>query len=126
VADSICSSDAFSDSFRREMAATFPDLPLAAIPADHPMFSPQYGGADLRQLRRRDPQAGAGDRLETAIRQVPPDLEGVRVGERYGVLFSRYDISCALESHESLECKGYVREDASRLGLNLLLYALHQ
>ncbi len=126
VADAICSNDAFSDSFRREMAAVFPDLPLAAIPADHPMFSPQFGGADLRQLRRRDPQAGDGDRLEAAIRQVPPDLEGVRIGERYGVLFSRYDISCALESHESLECKGYVREDASRLGLNLLLYALHQ
>lgn len=126
VADAICSSDAFSESFRREMAAVFPDHPLGPIPADHAMFSPQFGGADLKQLRRRDPQAGAGDRLETAVRQVQPDLEGVRLGERYGVIFSRYDISCALESHESLECKGYVREDASRLGLNLLLYALHQ
>jgi hypothetical protein len=108
------------------MAAAFPDQPLAAIPPSHAMFSPQFGGADLSQLRRREPQAGVGDRLETAVRQVPPDLEGVRLGERYGVIFSRYDISCALESHESLECKGYVREDASRLGLNLLLYAVHQ
>jgi len=33
-------------------------------------------------------------------------------------------LSCALEKHDSLECRGYTREDAARIGLNVLLYAL--
>ena len=42
------------------------------------------------------------------------------------VIFSPYDISCALEAGVSMECKGYVREDAAKLGINVLLYALQQ
>jgi hypothetical protein len=64
--------------------------------------------------------------LKAAVRQVEPELEGIKVGDRYAVIFSRYDISCALEKHESIECPGYTREDAARLGLNVVLYALHQ
>ncbi len=50
----------------------------------------------------------------------------MKLDDRYGVVFSRYDLSCALEKHDSLECQGYVREDAARLALNVLLYALQQ
>ena len=64
--------------------------------------------------------------LKAAIRQVEPDLEGIKIGDRYAVIFSRYDISCALENHESLECEGYTRQDAARIALNVLLYSLHQ
>jgi hypothetical protein len=42
------------------------------------------------------------------------------------VILSPYDISCALEKGASLECKGYVAEDAARLGANVILYALQQ
>jgi hypothetical protein len=41
-------------------------------------------------------------------------------------MFSPYDLSCALENHESLECAGYTRKDAARIGLNVLLYSLYQ
>jgi hypothetical protein len=41
------------------------------------------------------------------------------------VIFSPYDISCALEQHEALQCRGYTREDAARIGLNVLLYSLN-
>jgi hypothetical protein len=59
-------------------------------------------------------------------RDVPPELEGLKVGEVYGVIFSRYDLSCALESHESPQCTGYSREDAARIGINVVLYSLHE
>jgi hypothetical protein len=39
------------------------------------------------------------------------------------VLFSPNDLSCAMESKHSLQCKGYVREDAFRIGVNMLLYS---
>ena len=45
---------------------------------------------------------------------------------RLVVVFSPYDISCAMENAASLECKGYVREDAARLGTNIVMYALQQ
>ncbi|MEX0711334.1 MAG: DUF4159 domain-containing protein, partial [Pirellulales bacterium] len=125
--DAICGSEEFAKAFRREMAAVFPERSLEAIPASHPMFTSQLGGFDLKTVSRRDPQRrGPDGPLKAAVRQVEPELEGIKVGERYGVIFSRYDISCALEKHESIECPGYTREDAARLGLNVVLYSLHQ
>jgi hypothetical protein len=126
-ADAVCSSPQFIDSFRREMAAAFPGLRLEPIPPDHPLFTPQYGGTDIRSVKRRDPQQRTtSGQLRSQVRQVPPELEGIRLGDRYGVIFSPYDLSCALEKQESLECPGYTRDDAARIGLNIILYSLHQ
>ena len=40
------------------------------------------------------------------------------------MIFSPYDLSCALEKYESFECEGYARQDAARIGLNVLMYSL--
>jgi hypothetical protein len=126
-ADSICANRAFSESFRREMVAIFPNHKLEPIPAADPLLSTTYGGSDLRIVSRRDPEAAArGAPLEAAIHKVPPDLEGIKLGDRWGVVFSQYDLSCALEKRDSLECRGYTREDAARIGLNVVLYSLQQ
>jgi hypothetical protein len=127
MADSICASRAFTASFRREIAAIFPDRKLERIPATDPIFSTTYGGFDLQTVSRRDPEAAArGKPLTTAVRKVPPDLEGIKFGDRWGVVFSPFDLSCALEKQNSLECQGYTREDAARIGLNIVLYSLQQ
>lgn len=63
--------------------------------------------------------------MQTRVRQVEPELEGISIEGRWAVIFSPYDISCALEQHESLECRGYTRADAARLGLNVLMYSLN-
>jgi hypothetical protein len=125
MADAICGSRAFGESFRREMALVLPDNKLERIPADDPLLSPTYGGFDLKTVGRRDPSAAApGKPLDAAVRKVPPDLEGIKIGDRWGVVFSRYDLSCALERHDSPACQGYTRQDAARIGLNVLLYSL--
>ena len=86
-----------------------------------------FGGFDLSTVSRRDPQpGGAGGPLDVAVRKVPPELEGIKFGDRYGVIFSQFDLSCALEKRDSLECRGYTREDAARIGLNVLLYSMQQ
>ncbi|MBI2826283.1 MAG: DUF4159 domain-containing protein [Planctomycetia bacterium] len=126
-ADAICSSEEFAAAFRHEMALVMPDHPLEKIAANDPMFSGKYGGFDLKTLARREPQRrGPDGPLKSNVRQVEPELEAVKLSDRYAVIFSRYDLSCALERHESLECTGYTRDDAARLGLNVVLYALHQ
>jgi hypothetical protein len=127
LADSICANRAFSESFRREMSTIFPSQKLEQIPASDPLLGTTYGGFDLRMVSRRDPEAtGRGGPLEATVRRVPPDLEGIKLGDHWGVVFSQYDLSCALEKHDSLECRGYTREDAARIGLNVVLYSLQQ
>ncbi len=126
-ANSICASRYFTQSFRREMEATFPDRPLKPIPKDDPLYTSTYQGYDLPTVTRRDPGTASGSRtLEPVLRKLPPELEAIRVGERYGVIFCPYDLSCALERQDSPECQGYLREDAARIGLNVLLYSLQQ
>jgi hypothetical protein len=124
LADAVCASPAFDRALRSEIAAIFPETSLARIPADHPLFAPKYGGFDLQSVTRRDPQRGDG-RAEASLRKVEPELEGLKIGPRYAVVYSPYDLSCALENHESLECKGYIREDAARIGINVVLYSLY-
>lgn len=126
-ADAVCASDEFSKSFRREIALIYPDRSLEPIPATHPLFTSEFGGFDLKTVQRRDPlRREAGAPLKAAIRDVEPELEGILLGDGYGVIFSPYDLSCALERHDSLECPGYTREDAARIGLNVMLYSLFQ
>ncbi len=126
-ADSICASQAFTESFRREMAAIFPKHKLEPIPASDPMWTPAYGGFELKTVERRDPDSGApGGKLQATLRKVPPLLDGIKIDQRWVVVFSPYDLSCALEKHDSMECKGYTRADAARIGLNVVLYSLSE
>ena len=126
LADAVCGSDAFVKAFRREIKETF-GKPLEPISPTHPLFTNKYGGFDLKTVRRREPHRRGGDGpLKATVTEIQPELEGLKLDDRYGVIFSPLDISCALERHESLECPGYVREDAARIGLNLVLYAMEQ
>ena len=127
LADSICASKAFTTALRRELAAALPEGRLEQIPPDDPIFTDAYGGYDIRRVELRDPQPQTDDRpLAARVRRTEPQLEGIRVDGRWAVIFSPFDISCALEKHEAVECRGYSREDAARIGLNVLLYSLNQ
>jgi hypothetical protein len=124
-ADAICSSKEFDAAFRRELLAIMPEASLERIPATHPLFTAEFGGDDIARVSIRQPQRGDGP-LKSLNRAGEPYLEGIKIGDRYAVIYSRYDLSCALEKHESLECEGYTRGDAARIGLNVLMYSLHQ
>jgi hypothetical protein len=127
LADSICASKAFAAAFRREIAESVPDAALKRIPADDPLFTAAFGGFDIRQVSLREPGAGGeGQPVAARVRQVEPQLEGIQLDGRWAVIFSPYDISCALESHEGIGCRGYTQQDAARIGLNVLLYSLNQ
>jgi len=125
LADSVCASAGFTQAFRAEIAAILPDHRLEEIPASDPLFGPQdYGGYDIRTVEFREPAGGDGP-LGVRKRRMPPKLEGVRIGDRWAVIFSPFDLSCALEKQNSMECTGYSRDDAEKIALNVLLYSLH-
>ena len=126
-ADAICASPEFTESFRREISAIFPGKNLERIPPDHSIFTKSFRGYDLPKVTLRDPQIRSGDDpLRANLTQISPVLEGITVGDRIAVIFSPFDLSCALENGASLQCKGYIKEDAARLGTNVILFALLQ
>jgi len=125
--DAICANPQFAAALRREIKAALPEAEFVRLPENHPLFSQQFRGYDLSRVTLRDPQIrAAGDPLSTRQVQISPQLEGVQLEGRLAVVFSPYDISCALENAASLECKGYIPADAARLVVNLVMFALQQ
>ena len=51
-------------------------------------------------------------------------MEGIRLDGRLVVLFSPYDLSCALENKNVSDCDGYTREHAMLIARKIVLYAL--
>ncbi len=126
LADAICGSKEFAEAFRREMGQVLPDKPLRRLPVTHPLMNDVAGGFDIRSVERRDPaRSDPGEPLRARVLKGEPELEGIEIDGRLAVVFSPYDISCALEQHESLECPGYSRQDAARIALNVLVYSLN-
>jgi hypothetical protein len=127
LSDAICASRPFATALRRELGDALPGHTIERIPIDDPLLSTAFGGYDIRHVTLRDPESGNSSRpLAARLRQVEPQLEGIRIDGRWAVIFSPYDISCALEEHEAIGCRGYTRADAARIGLNVLLYSLNQ
>lgn len=124
IADAICADEEFAESFRGEMEI-ITGQQLKPLEISHPAFSEDYGGFDISRVKMIDPDQ-SGNNVVAATRTIQPRIEVARTGNRISVLFSPLDLSCALESRHSLQCRGYLREDAARIGINLILFAKQQ
>lgn len=125
-ADACCGSRAFDESFRDLTAQLYPDKQLQRIPPDHEMFSNTVA-FDLSRVKRRTTVADAADAaLDTEVSEVEPFLEGIEIEGRYALIYSKYDISCALQRQASVACEGYVTDDAVKIAINVVLYSLLQ
>ena len=120
-ADSICSSPQFTNSFRNEIKTILGEA-LTPIPADHEIWTdPRFGHRiDQVTLRTRDNRAKGG--FLESVRK--PELEGISSNGRLIVVFSPNDLSCAMENTQVSQCNGYTRDDAAKIGSNVILYSL--
>ncbi|MFO0883475.1 MAG: DUF4159 domain-containing protein [Pirellulales bacterium] len=124
-ADSICGNNEFAKSFREEVLMIFPQAKFEKLAEGHPLFTEEFNGFDVRRVKLRDPlRRNADGPLDAQLVTVPPLLEVLEVDGRVVAVLSPYDLSCALEKGTSLECKGYIPEDAARIGANVILYVL--
>ncbi|QDT37030.1 DUF4159 domain-containing protein [Stratiformator vulcanicus] len=125
-ADSCCGAKEFDRAFRKFIKELYPGRELAAIPTDHELFDNKIG-SDLSKVRRRGPQADDPDApLDGEVIVGPPVLEGIEIDDRLVVIYSKYDISCALEKQSSAACVGYLAEDALKIAINIVRYSLLQ
>jgi len=124
-ADSCCGATQFDESFR-EMVDQMFGKPMERIPITHDLYQSKLG-YDIRKVKRRlpldSPDASSIDKRETIGE---PILEGIQIDGKFVIVYSKYDISCALEQQATTACSGYSSHDAARIGVNLVLYGLFQ
>ncbi|HKB01184.1 MAG TPA: DUF4159 domain-containing protein [Gemmataceae bacterium] len=122
LADACCGAEPFDQAFREFARKLYPDKKLEVIPADDFLYSEKLNGEAITRLRCRT--AKPDGTAEATFKEVPPMLEGINVDGRWAVIYSRYDIGCALEKNKSSACKGYDPDSAMRLATAALLYSL--
>jgi hypothetical protein len=122
LADAACGSAAFDKAFRTFADKLYPGKKLEAVPVDDVLYSEKLNGTAIKTVRRREKAGGAG--ADGGFQELPPALEGIKVDGRWVVLYSKYDLGCALEGNKSTECLAHDRDSALRLGTAAVLYSL--
>lgn len=114
IDDASPTSPGFDASVRRDLARALPRAPLRPLPTTHTLFRSFY-------LLGRPVGRVEG----------PPQLEAIQLDGRVGVLYSRHDLGGALArdnfggwEHEVVPGGDGQREQAMRLAVNAVLYAL--
>jgi hypothetical protein len=112
-ADAACGSAPFDAAFRRFVGELLPNNPLVPIPRDAELYTSKVG-FDLSGVQYTKSAGGNRDY---------PQLEGVQINDHWSIIYSKYDIGCALERQTGLDCKGYVHESAVKIAANIVIYA---
>jgi hypothetical protein len=128
LADACCGNKVFDESFRKILKQLFPKHKLERIPAKDELFSKELNGypgeglsaKNIRCRTERPDGKGPKDQFEN----MPPWLEGIKIDGRWVVIYSKYDIGCALEQAQSSDCLGYHPDSALRLAAAAVLYTL--
>jgi hypothetical protein len=126
LADACCGSEEFDASFRAFVKELFPKARLERIPVDKDeLFSKELNGEklDASNIRARIKRS-SGKEGEAQYRSMAPELEGIKIDNRWVVIYSKYDIGCALEKAQSTNCLGYDHPSALKLAKAAVLYAL--
>ncbi len=114
-ADTCFGDPEFFEAFMREMGRVLPGRLWRRLPPDHPVLHAFYEIEEVRYTRAV-PEA-EGERG-------PPVLLGLDLGDRTAVLLSRYDLSCGWDGHIREGALAVHPQDARRLGVNMVAYAL--
>jgi hypothetical protein len=120
-ADACCGAEAFDQSFRELIDQLF-GRKLQRIPMTHELFHSDLG-FDIRRVERRLPATGRRSVLDTESSLGEPILEGIEIDGRLVVVYSKYDLSCALERQATAACAGYASADATKIAVNIVLYS---
>lgn len=117
VADACCGMEPFNTSFRELVQELFPEQTLQRLPRDHPIYNGEPGFSLTRVGYTPDVL-----RIEPGRDQ--PELWGLELDGRLAIIYSPYSLSCGLSGSAFDGCWGLTSEDARKLAMNIILYAL--
>jgi hypothetical protein len=131
IASPICGEEAFAKPIRELLSEISGGKSLQPMGKDHPAFGTRFGSYDVTQVAIRRPnQAGSNtskpEPLKVFQRFDAPIIEVIKTAGVDNVFYSPLDLSCALESPNSIQCPGYTTEDAAKIMAGLILYGLNQ
>ncbi len=115
LADACCGRLSFDAAFRREMRRVLPDHRLEPLPADHPIYHTVFDISTVRYTPLVERDYGP---MNT------PTLEGITIDGKLAVVYSRFDLGDGWEMFPHPYTRGYSSEDAIKIGVNALAYAL--
>jgi hypothetical protein len=118
-ADACCGKEAFDKAFRAFAKQLFPKEKLVQVPPDDVLFKKELSGEDLTAANIQSRREVGGP-----MRQALPYLEGIKLNGRWVLLYSKYDIGCALERHQSVDCLGYDPASAFKIAGAAVLYSM--
>jgi len=113
IADACCGMKPFAEAFEREIAAILPKRQRFRIPEDHPLMESFY------KVDKVDYQVEGKGRFRDRV-----DIEGINIGCRTAVLFTRHDLSCGWDHHVHPHGDRVMPSHALELGANLITYTL--
>ena len=118
-ADACCGKEAFDKAFRKFAKDLYPQHELVRLGADDLLFSTALNGKGkaltMANIKCRT-------KALSPMVAMAPYLEGIKHEGRWVVLYSKYDIGCALERQTSSDCVGYDTESALRIATAAVLY----
>jgi hypothetical protein len=132
--DAACMSYAqwkeFDKSFREFCAKLYPDRKLVLVQEngddgkEDPLFRiAREAGINIKNVKcRRELPNDKGP--EPEMRNYFVHLEGIKVDGRWVVIYSKYDVGCAIEGHKAADCLGHDKESALRIASAVVLYSL--
>jgi len=114
LASPSCGRREFDAAFRREIARVLPDRKLAPLPADHPVYSILN---EIGSVRYADYVA--------SLEEHPPSLplEGIELGGTTAVIYCPYGLG-GWRGFDNPFGRDIAHDDAVRLGVNIVLYAM--
>jgi len=108
LASAGCSSREWSDSFKREIDAVFPERKLSEVSMEHPIFRTVY---DVRRLDTKGADA---------------KLYGLSMGGKIVLMYSPDGLNDTSTMHGCCCCGGNEIKNAQKVNANILAYALLQ
>lgn len=116
VASSAAGLKPFDVAFKRELKKLFPKGELIKLPPSHPIFAGGFNPIDRIAY------------TPTALKDDPtlerPEFFGLFLDGRLAILYSPFDLMSGLNRESNAYAKGVRPEDATRLVLNVVTYAL--
>ncbi len=121
IGAALCGSENFTKAFKREWSLVLPGAGFEPVSRESALMN-LGNGFDIRTVssRRFD---GAGQLVKN---EGLPPLDWMKYDGLAAVIFSPLDLSCALESPNSIQCPGYSTEIAAQIAANIVLYCLQQ
>jgi hypothetical protein len=114
VADACCSRDEFDEAFNQLLQELLPEHKLERIPTSSPVYHEPF-------VLEPEPNRALAELLENDGADY---LRGVRIEERYAVIYSRWDFGCAMDGHLEPDIPGFDATFAYQLMANIVSYAL--